>query len=210
MDGRRAAANVLIGAAIGASVPMVATIALVLAVDYFRPLDHLATLLLLSAGCAIIGVVVNLPWDLDHSSKPIASPFQDQEFAEQAKRFEFDAGFDTDASADTNANANNEHHAGDASGSGPSSGFESGSRQRKESATGRGPRGGFSISYRQALNILGLEDGASLDAVRVAYRQLAKQLHPDQFASQGDEAVKQATEQFRDLQEAYALVRSEA
>lgn len=45
--------------------------------------------------------------------------------------------------------------------------------------------------------ILGIASGASSEAIRAAYRKKALQLHPDR------NAAAEATDQFRDLQEAY-------
>ncbi len=193
MDGRRAAVNVLIGAAIGAVAPIVAAIALMFATDYFHPLDYFGTLAVICGLCAAVGVVVNLPWDVDPASKPFTASGRDYGFAEHANRFDPHAHAETETDEPIDGD-DAQRRAADGSDS---------------ASTGRGPRGGFSISYRQALNILGVESDADLDTIRAAYRQRAKQMHPDQFASQGDQAVQQATEQFRNLQEAYALVRSE-
>ena len=57
-----------------------------------------------------------------------------------------------------------------------------------------------------ALRILGLGDGASLEAIHVAYRRLAKVRHPDRFARLGPAAVTAATHAFERLHEAYAML----
>lgn len=54
--------------------------------------------------------------------------------------------------------------------------------------------------------ILGLTAGASLAELKTAYRQLAKQWHPDRFA-QDPEKLKQATTQFQRINEAYEILR---
>lgn len=53
--------------------------------------------------------------------------------------------------------------------------------------------------------LLGLAEGASAEAVKVAYRRLARQHHPDQ--NRGDGA---AEERFKGLQEAYAVLSDPA
>ncbi|NEO88169.1 MAG: J domain-containing protein [Spirulina sp. SIO3F2] len=54
--------------------------------------------------------------------------------------------------------------------------------------------------------ILGLAAGASLAELKTAYRQLAKQWHPDRFV-QDPEKLKQATTQFQKINEAYEILR---
>ena len=63
------------------------------------------------------------------------------------------------------------------------------------------------MNRNEALNILGLEDDASADDIKVAYRETVQILHPDKFA--GNEKLQsRATEQFKRLQEAYELLTS--
>lgn len=54
----------------------------------------------------------------------------------------------------------------------------------------------------EALRILGLDDDASLEDVKVAYKETVQILHPDRFAS-NKKLQERATEQFKNLQEAY-------
>lgn len=61
------------------------------------------------------------------------------------------------------------------------------------------------MNRTQALKTLGLPEDASDEDIKTAYRESAQILHPDRFA--GDEKLgKRATEQFKNLQEAYALL----
>lgn len=53
------------------------------------------------------------------------------------------------------------------------------------------------------LAALGLDEDASVEQVRDAYRRMAKVHHPDRFASLGSEAVKAAEVSFRRIQAAY-------
>ena len=57
-----------------------------------------------------------------------------------------------------------------------------------------------------ALTVLGLESEAPRDAIHKAYRHLAKVRHPDRFAPLGPAAVMTASEAFKRLHEAYAVL----
>ena len=57
-----------------------------------------------------------------------------------------------------------------------------------------------------ALRVMGLDDGASGEAVHNAYRRLAKARHPDRFAPLGPAAVAAAGEAFKRLHAAYAVL----
>lgn len=59
----------------------------------------------------------------------------------------------------------------------------------------------------EALRILGLEDDASLDDIKIAYKEMAQILHPDRFGS-SKKLQDRATEQFKNLQEAYDFLLS--
>ena len=63
------------------------------------------------------------------------------------------------------------------------------------------------MNRTEALHILGLEDDATADDIKIAYRETVQILHPDKFA--GNEKLQnRATEQFKRLQEAYDLLTS--
>ena len=63
------------------------------------------------------------------------------------------------------------------------------------------------MNRTEALHILGLEDDATADDIKIAYRETVQILHPDKFA--GNEKLQnRATEQFKLLQEAYDLLTS--
>ncbi|MCI9494846.1 MAG: DnaJ domain-containing protein [Adlercreutzia mucosicola] len=63
------------------------------------------------------------------------------------------------------------------------------------------------MNRNEALHILGLNDDASADDIKIAYRETVQILHPDKFA--GNEKLQtRATEQFKRLQEAYELLCS--
>ncbi|MBM3991356.1 MAG: hypothetical protein FJ298_10175 [Planctomycetes bacterium] len=66
---------------------------------------------------------------------------------------------------------------------------------------GRGAAGGSTRA--SDLAALGLEGAPSEDAIKAAYRRLAKVHHPDRFASAGPEAVKTAELQFKRIRAAY-------
>ncbi len=59
----------------------------------------------------------------------------------------------------------------------------------------------------EALRILGLDEDASADDIRIAYKESAQILHPDRFAS-NKKLQDRATEQFKTLQEAYETLNS--
>lgn len=54
----------------------------------------------------------------------------------------------------------------------------------------------------EALRILGLDEDATLEDVKTAYKEMAQILHPDRFASK-KKLQDRATEQFKTLQEAH-------
>jgi len=57
----------------------------------------------------------------------------------------------------------------------------------------------------EALRILGLNEEATEEDVKAAYKEMAQILHPDRFAS-SKKLQDRATEQFKNLQEAYDLL----
>ena len=78
------------------------------------------------------------------------------------------------------------------------------SAYRKSAHWGWGGPGDGSRSRDEmrALSVLGLESDAEFKQIRSAYRQLAKEHHPD--LKQGD---KEAEQRFREIQAAYDLLR---
>lgn len=59
----------------------------------------------------------------------------------------------------------------------------------------------------EALHILGLGDDATADEIKTAYKESAQILHPDKFAT-NKKLQDRATEQFKNLQEAYSYLTS--
>jgi DnaJ like chaperone protein len=55
--------------------------------------------------------------------------------------------------------------------------------------------------------VLGVEESATDDEVKKAYRKLAVRYHPDKVASMGEEFQKGAKEKFQRLQEAYDNIK---
>ena len=63
------------------------------------------------------------------------------------------------------------------------------------------------MNRKEALRILGLDDDATGDDIKAAYKETAQILHPDRFA--GNKKLQdRATEQFKNLQEAYEFLTS--
>jgi hypothetical protein len=54
--------------------------------------------------------------------------------------------------------------------------------------------------------ILGLDADASSESVKLAYRRLAREAHPDRFGKQGSEAQAQASARMAELNEAYEVL----
>lgn len=65
----------------------------------------------------------------------------------------------------------------------------------------------LSMNRNEALHILGLDDDATPDDIKIAYRETVQILHPDKFAG-NEKLQRRATEQFKRLQEAYDLLTS--
>jgi uncharacterized tellurite resistance protein B-like protein len=85
-------------------------------------------------------------------------------------------------------------------------------RQQRESSSeedARSSRARYaptSASHIRALATLGLEEGATDEQIRDAYRRLAKVHHPDRFSSLGPEAERAATSTFQRIKTAYDLL----
>lgn len=67
----------------------------------------------------------------------------------------------------------------------------------------------FYDSKEQAYKILEIEKTVSDDAVKKAYRKMAKKYHPDRISHLGKEHQQGAEEKFRQVQEAYDLIQKE-
>jgi hypothetical protein len=55
-------------------------------------------------------------------------------------------------------------------------------------------------------SILGLDSDASSESVKLAYRRLAREAHPDRFGKHGSEAQAQASARMAELNEAYEVL----
>lgn len=55
-------------------------------------------------------------------------------------------------------------------------------------------------------SILGLDADASSESIKLAYRRLAREAHPDRFGKQGSEAQAQASARMAELNEAYQVL----
>jgi curved DNA-binding protein CbpA len=63
------------------------------------------------------------------------------------------------------------------------------------------------MDREEALRTLGLDDDATIDDVKTAYKEMVQILHPDRFAG-NKKLQNRATEQFKNLQEAYEYLTS--
>lgn len=61
----------------------------------------------------------------------------------------------------------------------------------------------------EALRLLGLDEDATDQDIKIAYKETVQILHPDRFAS-NKKLQERATEQFKNLQEAYEYLTSSA
>ncbi|MEE1082250.1 MAG: TerB family tellurite resistance protein [Paludibacteraceae bacterium] len=64
-----------------------------------------------------------------------------------------------------------------------------------------------SISVSEAYDILGVEGNVSDAEIKKAYRVLAMMYHPDKVSSLGDEAIRQATESMKQINQAWDVVK---
>lgn len=63
------------------------------------------------------------------------------------------------------------------------------------------------VNRKEALRILGLDEEATPEDIKIAYKETAQILHPDRFAT-NKKLQQRATEQFKNLQEAYEFLSS--
>lgn len=78
----------------------------------------------------------------------------------------------------------------------------------------RHTRGYYTESNRQQVTenpykVLGIEPTATDEEVKKAYRRMAMRYHPDKVENMGEEMRKNATEQFRIINEAYETIKRE-
>ena len=65
----------------------------------------------------------------------------------------------------------------------------------------------ITIKEQEAYNILGVSENTSDEEIKKAYRALAIMYHPDKVSSLGDEAVRQATESMKQINQAWNVVK---
>ena len=58
-----------------------------------------------------------------------------------------------------------------------------------------------------ALKVLALQEDASQDDIKKAYRKMAMKYHPDKVSSLGEEEKKRAEEMFKDVKKAYEILK---
>lgn len=62
------------------------------------------------------------------------------------------------------------------------------------------------MANKDYYGVLGVSKGASADEIKSAYRRLAKQYHPDVFATADESKKKEAEQKFKEIQHAYAVL----
>lgn len=62
------------------------------------------------------------------------------------------------------------------------------------------------LDKKWAYKVLGLEEGASEKEIKAAYRELSKQYHPDRQINASEEELKNTTEKFQQINEAYEML----
>jgi DnaJ like chaperone protein len=67
----------------------------------------------------------------------------------------------------------------------------------------------FYDASENSYKILEIEKTASDEAVKKAYRTLAKKHHPDKLQDLGEEHIKGAQEKFQSIQAAYEKIKKE-
>ncbi len=63
-------------------------------------------------------------------------------------------------------------------------------------------------TFKSAYNILGVDSSASWSEIQDAYKNKAKQYHPDKLSHLGEEFSNLANEKFLEIQQAYAKLKS--
>lgn len=86
----------------------------------------------------------------------------------------------------------------------------SGSSQRQQSSGYSSSSGHTSArTVTDPYKVLGVESTATDEEVKKAYRRMAMRYHPDKVEGLGEEMKKNATEQFRAINEAYETIKKE-
>ncbi len=78
-------------------------------------------------------------------------------------------------------------------------------RQQRSAKRAIKVRGAAKVNRLEALHFLGLDEDATPEDIKTAYRESAQILHPDKFAT-NQKLQDRATEQFKTLQQAYELL----
>ena len=65
------------------------------------------------------------------------------------------------------------------------------------------------MAKRDYYEVLGLQKGASIDAIKKAYRKLAMKWHPDKWQQASEAEQKIAEKNFKEVGEAYAVLSDE-
>ncbi len=83
-----------------------------------------------------------------------------------------------------------------------SSGYE----QQSGSYSGQSGSYNPDMQHKDPYMVLGLEQGATQEEIKKAYRRLAMKYHPDRVEGLGEDVKKNAEKQFREINEAYEIL----
>ena len=75
----------------------------------------------------------------------------------------------------------------------------------KKSSAGQA-RSGDAAAVKDPYTVLGVDQNASQEEIKKAYRQLVNKYHPDKVAHLGDEFQKLADKRFKEIQQAYQIL----
>lgn len=87
-----------------------------------------------------------------------------------------------------------------------------GRQKQNKSSSGQSSSSSKTVNMARlkALGMLGLDEDASLQDIKSAYRRLAHVHHPDRFSNLGPEAASAASESFRRIKDAYESLTTNA